>query len=56
MQFNFIKLVNSVQTLHQPTRAQSEKILGRLEIILRIELDAKQWRSVGSLGVARLLS
>ena len=35
MQFNFIKLVNSVQTLHQPTRAQSEKILGRLEIILR---------------------
>ena len=31
----FIKLVNSAQTSHQPTRAQSEKTLGRLEIIQR---------------------
>ena len=31
----FIKLVSSVQKSHQPTRAQSEKTPGRLEIIQR---------------------
>ena len=39
---NLITLVKSVQTSHQPTRAQSEKSIWRLEIILR-SIFIKKW-------------
>ena len=38
----FIKVVNSVQTSHQPTCAQSEKTVWRLEIILRTTVIKKR--------------
>ena len=41
----FITLVKSVQTSHQPTRAQSEKTKWRLEIILR-SIFIEKWLCV----------
>ena len=42
----FITLVKSIQTSHQPTRAQSEKTIWRLEIILRSILILKRARNI----------
>ena len=43
----FIKLVKkSVQTSHQPTRAQSKKTISSLEIVLQTILIMKQARNI----------
>ena len=44
--FTFIKSVKSVQISHQPTRAQSEKTIWRLEIILRTIVIKKRPRNI----------
>ena len=44
--YTFIKLANSVSKSHQPTRAQSEKTIERLEILLRTIVIKKRARDI----------